>query len=159
MTLRIRSRPAFLFEALLLFLALFGGFQQCLGGEEEEGCAQPVPEDQATILSGATVWSGEIRLEGTVVVAGGATLTVRPGTRVHFALPEPRADADPPPWLLVLGKLEAQGTAEQPVVFSPEHPRVNGTENMVEGRDGAELRLAHSRVDRGPGALHLHPTP
>jgi hypothetical protein len=79
------------------------------------------------ILEKDTVWSGDILVKGDVEVAKGATLLIMPGTTVRFA----RIEAFGPEKMytdkdnhfsraeiFVLGKLYAQGTAEQKITFT-----------------------------------------
>lgn len=86
-------------------------------------------------LAANTRWaatSGPFRVNGQVVVPAGVTLTIEPGTTVHFA-----AGAG----LLVRGRLLAEGTAQRRIELML-HPRLTGRWNGV-GFDGAtnESRL------------------
>lgn len=71
-------------------------------------------------------WSGTIRVTGDVYVSPGCTLTILPGTDVRFA---PRQDTAPHSQgiyncpapkaeLIVEGTLRAQGTEDQPILFT-----------------------------------------
>jgi parallel beta-helix repeat protein len=60
-----------------------------------------------------TVWQGQLQFEDDVVVAPEATLLVEPGTVVSFVSRKNR-----PLSLVVQGKLVAQGTESEPVVFT-----------------------------------------
>jgi hypothetical protein len=64
-----------------------------------------------------TVWRGDVRVEGGLTIARQATLTVTPGTMVSFSAVEAAAGSSRPA-LLVLGRLLAQGSPDQPVTFS-----------------------------------------
>lgn len=110
---------------------------------------------EGLIASASAAWSGEIRVTGPVVVPKDVTLTLQPGTRVSFDLPEPAADTDPKPWILVLGTIEAEGSASEPIVFTSAGRR-NEIENMIDVREGARARFRSCIFEKGPWGLHLH---
>ena len=70
-------------------------------------------------VSSDTTWSGEVGVDGDVVVQPGATLTVAPGTTVRFSRGDPRRTGYAPERseLLVFGELMLQGSGENPVRF------------------------------------------
>jgi parallel beta-helix repeat protein len=74
-------------------------------------------------LSADVVWSGAVDVATEVVVGPEATLLVLPGTIVRFAKQE--TEGAPPAKLTVRGVLVAQGTAQEPIVFtsSAQDPR------------------------------------
>jgi hypothetical protein len=86
----------------------------------------PVPLGDS-VITGDTVWQGEIHISGVISVKRGATLTIRPGTTVKFK----RIDRDHNDIgdgeILVEGRLVAQGTAEKRIVFTSaeEKPGIN----------------------------------
>ncbi|GAB4286403.1 MAG: hypothetical protein Kow0092_39970 [Deferrisomatales bacterium] len=134
------------------------------------GCAAPgtapsvrVPVSARTvadhIVYQPTTWSGELRINRPVIVTATASLTVQPGTKVYFDLPEPPPDRDPKPWILVIGTLVAAGTPERPVVFSSVSLRNNELEDMIQVQKAKEVHLRHCVFERGPWALHAHETP
>lgn len=61
------------------------------------------------VIDNDTTWKGRVRVEREVIVAAGATLTVRPGASVIF-----RKGAG----LVVDGVLVARGTRETPILFA-----------------------------------------
>jgi hypothetical protein len=65
------------------------------------------------MLTEDVVWRGEVLVEGALTVAPQATLTVEPGTVIHF-----RRKSTQAPLLVVQGRLVATGTKEAPVVFT-----------------------------------------
>jgi parallel beta-helix repeat protein len=75
---------------------------------------EPIAGTAVTITED-TVWSGRVSIQGAVDVAPQATLTISPGTVVEFGRFEGR---DSVSFLLVHGRLLAQGTEEQPVRFT-----------------------------------------
>ncbi len=74
------------------------------------------------IVERDTVWSGDVRVNGIVHVRKAATLTIRPGTRVLFAAGRfPTAEEHEGftgPGLKVEGRIVAEGTDEEPIVFT-----------------------------------------
>jgi hypothetical protein len=84
---------------------------------------EPVPRSEAPfnaalsygdrVLSEDTSWRGDVLVEGVVVVAPQATLSVEPGTVVRF-----RRKGAQAPLLVVQGRIVAAGTKETPVLFT-----------------------------------------
>jgi hypothetical protein len=70
-----------------------------------------VYQDQT--LSEDTTWRGEVLVEGAVIVAPQATLSIEPGTVIRF-----RRKTTQAPLLLVQGRIVATGTKETPIVFA-----------------------------------------
>lgn len=68
-------------------------------------------------ITSNTTWSGVIELDGIVAVKDGATLTIQPGTYIKA---KPHADTSATGVLVVTktGKINAVGTATQPIVFT-----------------------------------------
>jgi hypothetical protein len=64
------------------------------------------------VLSADTVWRGEVLVEGVLVIAPQATLSVEPGTVVRF-----RRKGAQAPLLMVQGRIVAVGTKDTPVLF------------------------------------------
>ena len=111
------------------------------------------------ILYAPTTWSGDVLVNRPLLVTRTATLTLHPGTRVFFDIPEPAAGKDREPWILVMGRLVALGSPEQPIVFSSVQPRQNELDDMLHVREAKEAHFRHCVFERGPWALHLHDTP
>ena len=67
-------------------------------------------------------WGGEVRVDGIVHVRKGATLTIRPGTRVAFVPARfgtgEEHEGFAASGLKVEGRIVAEGTEEQPIVFT-----------------------------------------
>lgn len=92
--------------------------------------ATPVPpNDPATlpqiagVLTGDSVWSGEMVLAGDVLIPAGSALTIEAGTTLYVR-PAENTKIDPEylsplTELLVRGTLRIAGTAEEPVRFLP----------------------------------------
>lgn len=75
------------------------------------------------VLRADTVWSGEIDVDGVVVVSRAATLTIMPGTTVRFHRRDDNRDGIGDGEIRVLGRLHAVGTASDKIRFlSAESP-------------------------------------
>ncbi|WP_025323583.1 right-handed parallel beta-helix repeat-containing protein [Deferrisoma camini] len=111
------------------------------------------------ILYAPTVWRGEVRLVRPLIVTKTATLTLLPGTRVYFDLPEPKAGEDPEPWIRVLGSLVALGTPEAPIEITSVPLRNNEFEDVISFEKAKEAHLRRVVFERGPWAVHSHFTP
>lgn len=96
---------------------------------------------RAAELPGSTRWSGTVKLDETVSIPTGATLTIAAGTRVVASTPEAQ--------IAVSGRLLVEGTAAAPVVF--ETPaRWQGIQ-FTEGEAGSRIRAA--RFARAAAAI------
>lgn len=81
-------------------------------------------EPDTTVYDGAVLtedvtWRGSILVRGAVVVAPQATLRIDRGTVVRFAVSAPQQLST----LVVHGRIHATGTAEQPIVMTPDRSR------------------------------------
>ncbi|MCK4839263.1 MAG: right-handed parallel beta-helix repeat-containing protein [Desulfobulbaceae bacterium] len=65
-----------------------------------------------------TTWSGEIIIEGVVVIGRAATLTIIPGTSIRFKRIDRDQDGTGDSELRILGGIIAEGTADQPITFA-----------------------------------------
>ncbi len=70
-----------------------------------------------TIIKQDMNWSGDIAVRGVFVVGRGATLTIEPGTTVRFYKIDSNNDQIGDSELRVLGRIQAVGTKEKPIIF------------------------------------------
>lgn len=70
-----------------------------------------------TIIQQDMTWSGDIAVRGVFVVGRGATLTIEPGTTVRFYKIDSNNDRIGDSEIRVLGRLQAIGTKEKPIIF------------------------------------------
>ena len=156
--MRIAARRAQAFCETVHFRWVRRAFRLCLGAPATRcpGPAEIRSETDATIAGGEitrdTVWSGEVRLFGDVVVLPGVSLRVRPGTRVVFPAKkrfhhgvsrlvrgEVRYLSDPNiSQVTVYGTLLIQGDRTSPVVLE-------GGGVTVLGGERHEIRFAEFR--------------
>lgn len=142
--------------AALLLVLILG----CAGVETPKPMEAP-PEARVLkdhILYSPTSWSGDVRLVRPVIVTRVASLTVKPGTRIFFDIPQPAPGEDREPWILVMGSLVALGTPEQPILFTSLEPRTNESDDVIQLQEAKEVHFRHCIFERGPWALHIHKT-
>ncbi|MEN8265041.1 MAG: NosD domain-containing protein [Nitrospirota bacterium] len=96
-----------------------------------------------TVIKTDTLWSGEIFIKGTVHVARGATLTIKPGTVIRFKKVDENRDGVGDSRLKVSGRLVAEGTPDNMIRFTSAEKKpdkmdwsyllffVSGDENIV----------------------------
>lgn len=70
------------------------------------------------IISTNTEWSGEILIEGVVVVGRQATLKIAPGTRISFARIDRNRDGIGDGEIRVLGAIQAEGQPDKKIIFT-----------------------------------------
>jgi hypothetical protein len=107
------------------------------------------------------VWEGLVTVRGSVVIAAGELLAIRPGTRVSFAFIDENGDGVGESRIVVHGGIRARGREDAPIEFSPERPVDAGAagwvEVLVEDASGAEF--THCRFSGAQQAVHAHRTP
>jgi hypothetical protein len=105
-----------------------------------------------------TTWEGEVLIDGTVMVAAIAHLTVAPGTVVRFAFRDADGDGVGESEIFVQGRLDAEGTREEPITFTAYDgagPGRWGAINLM-GSDAEESHLAWVLVESSFRGLHGH---
>ncbi|UCF88980.1 MAG: PQQ-binding-like beta-propeller repeat protein, partial [bacterium] len=126
-------------------------------------CASPQVRDETTVntipseVRGDLTVSGTIKVRGEVKVFPGATLTVRPGTRILFEPFDPDEDGVNDSRLVVEGVLVARGEPEAPIYFT------SAASEPGPG-DWLELRMDHSEgsvleycvLEHSRYGLHVH---
>ncbi|MCF6178844.1 MAG: right-handed parallel beta-helix repeat-containing protein [Geopsychrobacter sp.] len=106
-----------------------------------------------------TVWQGEILIDGILTIAQGATLKIRPGTRVRFAFNDSNSDGIGESEIFAQGHFVAQGTAAKPIIFTSAQdnpaPGDWGALNMMVSEEDENL-LEHCLVEYGYRGFHSH---
>lgn len=97
----------------------------------------------STDITSNTTWSGVIKLENKVYVKNGATLTIEPGTVI-------RGDKNSQGSLIITrgSKINAAGTASQPIIFTSNE----SVGNRAEG-DWGGLVILGNAVNNQPGGV------
>lgn len=104
-----------------------------------------------------TVWEGEVLIDGTLTVAPGVTLAIRPGTLVRFTFRDTNGDGIGENEMFIQGILKAVGSAEAPIRFTAvgkPGPGAWGAINMMMSEE--ENVLAHCIVEYGYRGVHAH---
>jgi parallel beta-helix repeat protein len=106
-----------LFPLLLLILVV-----ACQPLARTPSAAEPLPVTEYTgAYGGDLVWAGTVTMTGDVLILASGSLIIRPGTEVRV-VPAEGTQIDPEYFsslteLLIRGRLEVEGTVEQPVRF------------------------------------------
>ena len=105
-----------------------------------------------------TTWEGEVLIDGTVMVAPVAHLTIAPGTVVRFGFRDTDADGIGESEIFVQGRLLAVGTREAPIIFTALDGAGRGRWGAINlmGTDAEESQLAWCLVESGFRGLHSH---
>ncbi len=109
-------------------------------------------------LTQDTRWSGELFLTGDVTVATGATLTIDPGTAVHFVPFDDNGDGHGDVRLTVHGRLEIQGTAAEPVLIDGWAGAGPGAAAFQTIDVNGEAAISHAIIEDGLVCLSGSPT-
>ncbi|MBI2353643.1 MAG: right-handed parallel beta-helix repeat-containing protein [Deltaproteobacteria bacterium] len=146
-------------------IVLAGAMLMPAGGNALD--AQPAPRDRGAVVTRGDIsyenvtitedvtWRGTVLVRGGVVIAPQATLRIEPGTVVRFMRSVITRQS---PRLVVMGRLQCNGTADKPVLLAPnfaeaargdwggvlllssekrnllEHCRIEGAETAIEAR-------------------------
>lgn len=125
---------------------------------EEGGGGKPRLYRGESFIGRDESWEGEVHVDGTVMVAPGATLTLRAGTTVRFAFRDTDGDGIGESEIFVQGRLVAAGEAARPVTFTAlerQGPGRWGAVNIM-GSDAEENLLSYSIVESSYRGLHSH---
>jgi outer membrane protein assembly factor BamB len=141
------------------FLIALAGFFVLLG---PLACAPSVVDKAARTYRDAhidvdTVWSGRILIDGTVKVAKGATLTIRPGSDIAFVRRDADGDGLGDAVLAVEGRLLAVGSRLQPIRFhsAADNPQP-GDWLEIRVDFSEEVHLRYCDIRDSAYTLHAH---
>lgn len=116
------------------------------------------------------IWCGDVLITGDVEIPQGVTLTIKPGATIRFTAQRDDQHSqdeydpeDPSTWhatmivILVLGKLDAQGTSDQPIVFTSDSdvPGPMDWQSITMEDDGTVI-LDHVVIEHGHFGLQLN---
>ncbi len=110
------------------------------------------------VLRTDTVWSGQVTIDGVVVVERGARLTIEPGTVVRFVKRDRNGDGIGDGELRVLGTVLAEGKGEAPIVFesaAASPAPMDWSFVMVFASNGKNI-FRHCRFRHGFTGLQVH---
>jgi hypothetical protein len=156
------------FLATLLLAGSVLTFSSC-EDDDNSGTTTPEPEGEDIVVqssatgTGTVTWTAENTyiLDGFVFVNEGQTLTIEPGTVIK-GRPGEGENASA---LIVArgGKIMAEGTAENPIIFTAEEDDLSRTDDLpldANGLWGGVIILGNSTINRtgGTGAIEGVPT-
>lgn len=105
-----------------------------------------------------TVWSGDILIDGILTIPAGVSLEIRPGSRVRFTRFDSNGDGIGEHEIFIQGVLKAQGTADNPILFTSAEaqpvPGDWGAVNMMAAEE--ENRFTHCRIEYAYRGFHSH---
>jgi hypothetical protein len=121
------------------------------------GCAAAPPGSSPTGAGTVWTWEGTRRIDAWVEVPRGVTLRLLPGTVLQFAFLDKDGDGVGEAGLHVLGRIEAVGTPEAPVVFTSAEaaPRPGDWRGLVFDASRGNVFTA-CRFSYAEHALHAH---
>ena len=105
-----------------------------------------------------TVWSGEVIIEGVVMVSRRATLTIMPGTTVRFKRIDTNNDNIGDSEIRVLGRLMAVGTTNNPILFesAEKEPRPKDWSYVLLFTSGKKSRIKFCRFRHAFSGVQVH---
>ena len=110
-----------------------------------------------TVISAAVTWSGEVRIRGTVTVKKEGSLTILPGSRILFERVDKDGDNIGDAEIYVEGTLLAQGTAQEPILFSSAAPTPQAADWKFIYLDYARrAELAHIIAEYAYSGVQIH---
>jgi len=112
-------------------------------------------------IAADTAWSGDVQVDGVVHVRKGATLTIAPGTRIHFSTMKSSSFDEHEGFagagIRVEGRIVAVGTEESPIVFTAEgRPVVPGSWDKILFTFSDGNRFEHCVFEGARYAFHSH---
>lgn len=147
------------------------------GAQVEGGAAAPVPRVPAAVagililvastlgsrgveatsagvvIDRDTIWEGEVRVTDPVTVEKGATLTIRPGTKVFLSGEDRDGDGCREGRITVFGSLVVDGDGKTPVRFAPLDPGSPWEEIFL---PGAAAVIRGAVFEGARWGLHVH---
>lgn len=110
------------------------------------------------VIERDTVWSGEVIVEGAVLVSRKATLRIAPGTVIRFRRIDKDGDGVGDGEIRVLGRIVAMGTAENPISFmsAEAKPRPGDWSYILLFTASGTNIIEHSIIEHAFTGLQVH---
>ncbi len=118
------------------------------------GCAgAPAAPDGTTTWT----WKGERRIDRMVEIPAGVTLRILPGSVVRFAFVDRDGDGAGDAGIHVLGRIEAVGTPEQPILLASAEagPQPGDWQGLLLDASHGN-RFAHCGIEHAQHGIHAH---
>ena len=105
-----------------------------------------------------TTWSGEVEIEGVVVVGRKATLKIEPGTIIRLKKIDRNNDGIGDSEIRVLGRILATGSPEEPIRFesAEENPRPKDWSYLLIFTSGKKNTLSYCEFRHGFSGVQVH---
>ncbi len=110
------------------------------------------------VIDHDTVWSGEVLIEGALLVARGATLRIAPGTVIRFKRIDRDGDGVGDGEIRVLGRIIARGTPDRPIRFmsAEREPRPGDWSYLLLFTSGEENVIKYTIFEHAFSGLQVH---
>jgi len=137
----------------LIVLLLLSG---CAAVQVENADKTLVYTDQ--VIAQDTVWAGEVIIGGVVMVSRKATLTIMPGTVIRFQRIDRNRDHIGDSEIRVLGRLLAEGTASNPILFesAEKEPRPKDWSYVLLFASGKKSSIKHCQFRHAFSGVQVH---
>lgn len=111
-----------------------------------------------SMISEDTEWSGTIVIDGVVVVARTATLTILPGTTILFKRRDTNQDGIGDSELRIIGGIKANGSPSQPIIFksAEPHPKPKDWSYVLIFTSGKKNTLSYCQFHDAFTGLQVH---
>jgi hypothetical protein len=141
---------AYLTTALLLLSACGAKQVETVIVEEQYYTDHVIEED--------TTWSGEIYIEGVVLVSRSATLTIEPGTIVRFKKTDSNKDGIGDSEIRVIGRILALGSAMKPIRFesAEQNPQPKDWSYLLIFTSGKRSTISYCEFRHGFTGVQVH---
>ncbi len=110
------------------------------------------------VIAKDTTWSGEVVIEGVVVVGRKATLEIKPGTTVHFKKIDRNKDGIGDSEIRVLGRLMANGSPRRPIRFesAENNPMPKDWSYILIFSSGKKNKISFCEFRHGFSGVQVH---
>ncbi len=115
--------------------------------------AGPARAASGTVIAGEATWEGEVTVAAPVTVEKGATLRIRPGTRVLLSGDDRDGDGCRDGYIQVFGQLVVDGEKGRPVRFLALTPGRPWQEIFLKDARGV---IRHAEFSGAAWGLHIH---
>ena len=115
--------------------------------------AGPARAASGVVIAADAAWEGEVTVAAPVTVEKGATLRIRPGTRVLLSGEDRDGDGCRDGYIQVFGRLIVEGEKGRPVRFLPLKPGLPWQEIFLKEAAGV---IRHAEFSGAMWALHIH---
>lgn len=113
---------------------------------------------QDMVIRTDTTWSGNILIEGVVVVGRGTTLTIRQGTTIRFKKIDRNHDGIGDGEIRILGRILAEGRKDAPIRFcsAQKTPMALDWSYLLVFTSGGHNKIEYCRFENGFSGLQVH---